>query len=130
MSREVEQNTAVARNVMRLLDEWGLGSTEIIQLLALPEKTRTRHLDKYRGQEPFPASAQTELRVQHIAGIADALRTSYPRNAHMGPRWLRTPHKRMENKTPLQIIMELGLPGLLQVRSELDCAFSWDRSGS
>ena len=130
MSKEIEQKTAVARNVMRLLDEWGLASAEIIQLLALPAKTRTRHLDKYRGQEPFPPNEQTELRIQHIAGIADALRTSYPRNAHMGSRWLRTPHRRMQNKTPLQLIIELGLPGLLQVRSELDCAFSWDRSGS
>ena len=120
---------AIARNVMRLLDEWGLEGKQIIQLLALPTNTRIRHLDKYRKGNAFPTSKNTSVRIDHIVGIADALRTTFPRNSHMGFRWLRTPHRRFRNKTPMETMLQ-SETGLLRVRSELDCSYAWDKSGS
>lgn len=125
-----EQQIAVSRNVMRLLDDWRIGGEAAIRLLALPAETRTRHLDKFRRGHPFPDNTQVRNRIEHIAGIADALRTMFPRNAHMAPRWLQTPHKRFNNQTPVQIMLAEGLPGLLKVRAEIDCTFAWDQSGS
>ena len=120
---------AIARNIMRLLDEWGLDGKQIIQLLALPQTTRIRHLDKFRNGNAFPSSDNTSTRIEHIAGIADALRTTFPRNAHMGSRWLRTPHKRFRNQTPMDTMLQSDT-GLSKVRAELDCAYAWDKSGS
>ncbi len=120
---------AIARNIMRLLDEWGLDGKQIIQLLALPKTTRTRHLDKFRNGDAFPSSDNTTIRVEHIAGIAEALRTTFPRNAHMGPRWLRTPHRRFRDQTPIDTMLK-GDIGLSRVRAELDCSYAWDKSGS
>jgi len=113
---------------MRVLDEWELSGKDIIRLLALPSKIRLRHLERFRDGEAFPDSKDTFERIEHIAGIADALRTSFPRNAHMGIIWMRTPHRRFQNQTPLVVLSEQGLNGLRMVRSELDCAFSWSET--
>ena len=118
----------VTRNIMRVLDEWGTSSKDIISLLALPSKVRPRHLDRYRDGEAFPESSEISERMTHIAGIADALRTSFPRNEQMGALWMQTPHRRFKNQTPLSVLSQQGLVGLRMVRSELDCAFSWDES--
>ena len=123
-----QQQIEVTHHTMRVLDEWGICGKDIINLLALPKKIKIRHLDRYRNGEAFPKSSEIMERVTHIAGIADALRTSFPRNAHMGILWMQTPHRRFHNQTPLSILSKHGLSGLRMVRSELDCAFSWDES--
>ena len=116
----------ITRQIMRILDEWELSGKDIIKLLGLPNKIRLRNLDRFRDGEAFPESQTTFERIEHIAGIADALRTSFPRNAHMGILWMHTPHRRFQNQPPLTLLSEQGLKGLRMVRSELDCAFSWD----
>ena len=127
-SHSPQQLVEITRHIMRILDEWELSGKEIIKLLVLPRKIRVRNLERYRDGEAFPTSEETLECIEHIAGIADALRTSYPRNAHMGVIWMRTPHRRFQNQPPLAILSEQGLNGLRMVRSELDCAFSWDDS--
>ncbi len=122
-------NAIITQMTMQLMDDWGLDGKQIIQLLALPENTRTRHLEKFRNGDTFPMNKETATRIEHIAGIADALRATYPRNIQMGARWLNTPHKRFKNSTPIATILNND-KGLLLVRSELDCAYAWDRSGS
>jgi len=119
----------ITQMTMRLMDDWGLEAKQIIQVLGLPNNIRTRHLDKFRNGDAFPDSEATQRRIEHIAGIADALRTSFPRNMHMAARWLNTPHRRFKNNTPLAT-MVASEAGLLEVRSELDCAYAWYKSGS
>ena len=121
---------SISKNTMRILDEWGLSGNEIIKILALPSSIRVRHLERFREGSPFPELNEIMERVEHIAGIADALRTSFPRNTHMGIKWMQAPHKRLRNQSPLHFLNEYGLGGLRIVRAELDCAFAWDQSGS
>lgn len=122
-------NAIITQMTMQVMDDWGLDGKQIIQLLALPENTRTRHLEKFRTGDAFPMNKEIAIRIEHIAGIADALRTTYPRNIQMGARWLNTPHRRFKNNTPIATMLNSD-KGLLLVRSELDCAYAWDRSGS
>ena len=122
-------DVVITKMTMQLMDDWGLEAKQIIALLALPSSIRTRHLDKFRNGDAFPISKATFVRIEHIAGIADALRTTFPRNMHMAARWLRTPHRRFKNQTPIDTMLQ-SETGLLAVRSELDCAYAWDRSGS
>ncbi|RCL45291.1 MAG: DUF2384 domain-containing protein [Candidatus Thioglobus sp.] len=129
MPPKLSDQVIITQMTMQLMDEWGLDSKQIITLLGLPANVRTRHLDKFRKGDAFPESEVTRQRIEHIAGIADALRTSYPRNMHMGSRWLRTPHRRFKNQTPIDTMLG-SESGLLEVRSELDCAYAWDKSGS
>lgn len=123
-----DERIALTQGIMTMLDDWGLASVEIINLLGLPPKTRLRQLERYRRNTPFPDSQQTMLRIEHLVGIADALRTTYPRNARMGQIWLRRPHRRLSNQTPLATMIQKGINGLRSVRAELDCAYSWERS--
>ena len=128
MTSSVQNQIEITRYIMRVLDEWKLSGKEIIKLLELPSNVRLRNLDRFRDGEAFPESQQTLERIEHIVGIVDALRTSFPRNAHMGVLWMQTPHRRFQNQPPLTILSEQGLNGLRMRRSELDCAFSWGDS--
>jgi hypothetical protein len=123
-----QERLALTRAIMYMLDCWGLSAEDIIRILALPPTTRTRQLARFRADTPFPEEAAVMTRIEHLVGIADALRTTYPRNANMGPLWLRTPHRRFQRRTPLATMVEGGLNGLISVRAELDCAYAWERS--
>ncbi len=124
---EQEHRIQLAQAILWMLDDWGLDGEQIIELLQLPENTRTRHLQRYRmGREPLPDTPETNKRVEHLVGIADALRTTFPRNDQMRTLWLHSPHRRFNKRPPLQVIVEEGLEGLIAVRAELDCVFQWE----
>lgn len=114
--------------IMEILDGWGMSSPEIISLIALPEKTPKRALRRYRENTAFPVSQELEERVDHIIGITDALRTSYPHNPNMGKVWIRQPSKKLNNQIPLQMIIENGLEGIVEIRKHLDCSYDWHKN--
>jgi len=124
---EDEQITLTVR-IMEILDGWGMSAAEIISLLALPEKTPTRALRRYRDNTAFPVSVETEERIEHIIGITDALRTSYPHNPQMGKMWIRQRSKKLKDEIPLQIIVENGLEGIIEIRKHLDCSYDWHKN--
>ena len=123
-----DEQITLTTNIMGILDGWGMSSAEIISLLALPDKTPTRALRRYRENTPFPVSAEVEERIEHILGITDALRTSYPHNPQMGKIWIRQRSKKLKNKIPLQIIIENGLEGIVEIRQHLDCSYDWHKN--
>ncbi len=123
-----ESRERMARQAMAALDQWRLNTDEIVAILALPEKTRGAQLERFRHGEALPNDPPLMTRAEHIVGIADALRTSFPRNSRIGARWLVTPHRRFRKRTPLSLMIEDGVNGLCRVRAELDCSFSWTRS--
>jgi len=125
-----DRRVALSNQVMELLDSWGTDGQQKIVLLGLPEDMRSRKLARYRQDEAFPDTDIVNEHLSHLVGIADALRTSYPRNIEMCSIWLKKPHRRFANQTPMSVMINKGLDGLVQVRSQLDCAFAWNRSGS
>ncbi|MDH5370834.1 MAG: hypothetical protein OEW99_12465 [Gammaproteobacteria bacterium] len=124
----IDEQITVTVRIMEIVDGWGMSSSEIISLLALPEKTPTRALRKYRDNTPFPITAELEERLEHIIGITDALRTSYPHNPQMGKVWIRQRSKKLNNQIPLQIIVENGLEGIIEIRKHLDCSYDWHKN--
>jgi hypothetical protein len=123
-----EERAALARGIMSILDKWGLSATEQVKLLNLPEKTPTRMLRRFRDDTPFPDIKQVNERLEHIIGIADALRTTYPHNPSMGLIWMKQKNKRFQRRAPVSVMVEDGLDGIIAVRSHLDCAFDWFNS--
>lgn len=132
MSEQKQQALAeITQAVMRLLDSWSLDTGEIQAVLSLPEKMRTRALNKFReGTDVFPDDPVILRRAGYLLRISDALRTTYPMNPRMSGRWVRQGHRRFGKRTPLSIILSDGESGLIAVLSELDCTFSWDLTGS
>ena len=123
-----DEQITLTVSIMEILDGWGMSSAEIISLLALPEKTPTRALRRYRENTAFPVTAEVAERIEHILGITDALRTSYPNNPQMGKIWIRQRSKKLKNQIPLQIIIENGLEGVIEIRQHLDCSYDWHKN--
>lgn len=124
------QRIAVTQKVMQAVDEWGLSGEQILAVLDFPAGERSRHLQKFRKDTPFPDLDQINQRLLRLLGIIDALRTTYPRNLQMGPRWMNQPHRRLKNRTPVHAMLEDGESGVIAVLSELDCTYAWELSGS
>ena len=125
-----EDQIAITKAIMKMLDDWGVPSAGIINVLGLPEGTRTRHIEKFRLENPLPSDDSTMERVRHLAGIADALRTMYPHNPQQGVAWMNKPHRRFSGRSPVATMSEEGLSGLIKVRCEVDCTFDWARADS
>jgi uncharacterized protein (DUF2384 family) len=121
-----EKILKITQAVISYLDEWKLTPEQMLEVLGLPEKTRTRHLQQYRGgDKAFPQTEDVMMRIDHISGIADALRTTFPFNQQMRYLWLRKPHRRFRQKRPLDVIFNEGIHGLMRVRVEVDCTYGW-----
>ncbi|MEA2093744.1 MAG: DUF2384 domain-containing protein [Pseudomonadota bacterium] len=129
MAKLTEENRIdLARMVVNMLDEWGIKASDQINLLALPDGTPTRMLRRYRDETPLPDDPAVMKRVEHLLGIADALRTTFPRNENISVIWLKQPCKRLRRRRPVDIMVEDGLSGLISVRTHLDCSFAWRES--
>ncbi len=129
MLQDLDYNdrVALARLIMGLLDNWEVAPEDRVALLGLPAGTA---LNGYYENTPLPDAPEINERVEHLVGIADALRTSWPHNAHMGAMWMNRRHGRFDDRTPLAVLLEDGLRGFFAVRTHLDCAYDWDVSGS
>lgn len=125
-----EQRLAITHKIMAAVDEWGLSGDQIISLLDMPDGQRTRHLQQFRKDTPLPDIEQVNNRIIRLLGIIDALRTTYPRNINMGARWMRLPHRRLKQRSPIKAMLEDGETGVIAVLSELDCTYAWELSGS
>jgi hypothetical protein len=120
----------LSRTIVTLLDDWGAEPVQQIVLLALPADTKPRALRRYYENTPLPDVGETWERVEHLLGIAEALRTSFPHSVNGGRLWMHQPHRLFDQRTPLNAMIEDGLNGVMAVRAYLDCAWDWNRSGS
>ena len=115
------------KSIMSLLTSWNISAKDQINLLGLPASVKARHLQHFHKDKVLPQTKEIDERINHLFGIADALRTSYPHNELMAALWLTTKHRRFENQTPLKTMLNKAIPGLIAVRSHLDCAFDWEQ---
>lgn len=107
------------------LNDWGISNADKVKLLALPSGTKARAIQHYQQGAPFPTEEDTQTRVAHFMGIANALRLAYPRNAQGGKLWLNRPNKHFDQRTPLSVMIEDGLTGITAVRIRIDCSYDW-----
>lgn len=122
-----EEMLSLTQGVMSYLDGWKLSAEQMMVVLGIEDITKKRHLQSFRlGDKAFPESDTLMIRLDHIIGIADALRTTFPFSDKMRLMWLRKPHRRFKKNTPLAVIMGDDSPnGLLKVRMEVDCAYGY-----
>lgn len=126
----VEERLSFCQSILLMLEEWGAKTSEQIVILDLPEKTKARTMLQYRKNTPLPIEPGVLERIEHLLGIADALRTTYPTNSKMGAIWMNKPNRMFRDRTPLDTMVDDRLDGLLAVRAHLDCAFDWRENGS
>lgn len=111
--------------LVRMLDSWGVSNAEKVALLALPHGTKPRAIVQFQQGMPLPETEEVQVRVEHLIGIAEALRLAYPRSAQGAELWLNRPNKRFKDRTPLNTMLEDGLAGISAVRIHIDCSYDW-----
>lgn len=124
-----EERQHFTRLIIEMLDDWGLTDSQQVEILGLPEGTRTREIRKYRKETPLPDDEGINQRLDHLIGIADALHTSYPLNEAGATMWMNRRNNRFSGRTPLNTMLEDGMQGILAVRIHLDCAYDWLTNG-
>ena len=124
------ERAELARAIVGILDSWGVGASDQVTLLDLPDGTPSRAIRSFRKEKPLPDDPNVMRRVEHLIGIADALRTTFPQNPKMGLLWMQKRHRKFRRRTPLCTMLEDGNTGVIQVRQYLDCSFAWRMSGS
>ena len=115
----------LTRGVIGYLDGWKLSPEQILAILGLTDTVKKRHIQGFRmGDKAFTQSSDLMIRIDHIVGITEALRTTFPFSDKMRLMWLRKPHRRFRKNTPLAVIMaDDGTNGLMRVRTEVDCTY-------
>ncbi len=130
MQLSAEQRLELTMAIISMLDDWGVSDSEKIDMLAL-RGMRARAISAMRkGVKPLPDSAETDERIEHMLGIADALRTSNPMNESAGAMWMRRPNNRFQDRAPVRAMVEDGINGIMAVRVHLDCSWDWHVHGS
>ena len=120
-----EERLALTQGIINLLDHWGVDPEGQVAILALPAGTRPGAIRQFRKNTAFPDDPGVMERIEHLLGIADALRTAHPRNANMDAIWMNRPNRLFDQRTPLDVMLEDGLSGVVAVRVQLDCAYDW-----
>jgi hypothetical protein len=118
---DLEHLTEVIATIFRA---WDVSAENQLRLLGRPAGAAAAGT----GQPPadgFPSDEESLDRAEQLLAIHECLRTAYPRSGIMAAHWLRQPHRRMDSRAPLQVMLEDGLPGLRQVRGLLDCTQNW-----
>ena len=124
-SLSIDQKIEFTKNIMAMLDNWGVSHENKILLLDLPAEIKPRVVRRFYIDRPLPDDSQVSQRIEHLLGIADAIRTSYPLNGQMAAFWLNKKNQRFENKTPLEFMLEGGTENVIAIRAHLDCAWDW-----
>nr|CAA6801003.1 MAG: Unknown protein [uncultured Thiotrichaceae bacterium] len=121
-----EQMIALTQAVVVHMDEWKISAEEMLDVLGVTGEVKTRHLNSFRqGNKSLPQKAAVIQRIDHIVGISDALRTTFPFSSQMRVMWLQKPHRRFQRRTPLNVMLEEGVSGLQKVRIEVDCTYGY-----
>jgi hypothetical protein len=124
------ERVALSRAIVELLDHWGVEGADQVTLLGLPPDTKPRALRRYYENTALPNLPEINERIDHLLGIADALRTSNPCSGTADVIWLHSINYRFDNRMPIDAMIQDGIGGLLAVRTHLDCAYDWNLSGS
>lgn len=103
-----DNRSRLTRLVMSLFDHWDLSSSDQALLLGYPAKAH-RTISRYRRGG----------RIDHLLDIHKSLRIIFPHDRDLAYRWVTTPNRRFDGKTPLDI-MTTGYEGLFTVHRYLD----------
>ena len=131
-AQQFNEDTRVrmANEVMDLFEQWQVSLEDQHSLLGLPDSVKKRHMYRFAEDQPLPEDTGVMERAEHLIGIADALRTYFPNSRHARARFIRAHSKKFSRRTPLQIMVDDGVSGLIRIRSHLDCTYAWDLTGS
>jgi hypothetical protein len=114
-----EGRIALAKMVTRLFELWKISTQDQTILLGLSGSGRMSIM-RYRKGGPLADNRDLLDRVGNLLAIHRSLRLLFPRNKALAYKWISTPSRAFEGKSPIEIIRQDGFLGLLIVRRYLD----------
>jgi hypothetical protein len=116
-----EARSTVARLLVRMFQNWNLPTRDSLALMGLAESNRAALL-RYEQGLPLANSRDQLDRAATLLGIHKSLRLLFPENRDLAYRWMSTPNRAFEGRTPVETVRQHGFAGLLMVRAYLDRA--------
>ncbi|MBA2656287.1 MAG: hypothetical protein H0U70_04795 [Tatlockia sp.] len=113
-SEILKKNTV---NVIALFDHWQLRNDEESNLLG---GISPAQLAKYKKGKAHISGRDTIERVGNLLGIHKNLRILYPYNREVVYRWVKGRNLKLNNLSPLDIMLEHGYIGIAQIRRFTD----------
>ena len=122
---ESERRADLSRTILTVLRNWGVSPEDQIKLLGLPDGTRTRVLNRFRGGEPFPEDHDSLMRANYLLSIQNAVTSLFPHNTQAADYWMTTPSHYFAEATPLDIMLNEDLEGMRRVLNYLNGIEDW-----
>ncbi|MCG6976098.1 MAG: hypothetical protein LJE56_06745 [Acidiferrobacterales bacterium] len=120
-----DERSHLARALMQLFDQWDLDLEQRVVLLDLPEGTKSRTLTRYRNGEPIPEGSDLLERAKYLLGIQHSLEIALPMNAAIIQAWPTTENSSLQNRRPLDVMLDHGVDGMKQVYDLLTGNDDW-----
>lgn len=114
-----DDRTHLAKLVCGLFSKWDLDTATQAELLGLSPSTRAT-VARYRKGEPLADQRDLLDRVGNLLGIHKSLGLLYPHNPELRYAWVRAPNRQLDDRSPLEVMLEHGLPGIMTVRAFTD----------
>lgn len=113
---ERKQQTAL---IMKLFERWGITYKQQAIALGLSPNTETSIHNYKTGQHFLPQYRDIQDRISLLLAIHKYLRRVYPENRGLAYRWITTPNKDFDSKTPFEVVRDEGYLGLVKVHQYL-----------
>jgi hypothetical protein len=115
-----EARKALTKMMIKLFDLWGLEAGDRLILLGLDAED-PGILDMFRSSEvPLPGTGDTMERVSWLLSVHKLLGLLYPYNEDIRYSWVNRRNRAFDNQTPLTVMKEQGLAGIMRVVQYLE----------
>ena len=107
----------------RLFQHWQLSADDQLCMLGMQPHDWSP-LDQFHENGALDLDPNPNDRVRHILAIHVRLRLLFPENRDLAYRWMRTRNRAFDNQTPVALVREQGLGGLIAIQNYLDRAIA------
>ena len=105
------------KNVIALFKHWNLKNEQESNLLG---GISPAQLNKLKKGAAHISGRDAIERVGNLLGIHKSLRILFPHNREVVYKWIRSRNKKLDNLTPLDVMLEHGYIGIAQIRLFVD----------
>lgn len=125
---EIEKQIDLTKTLLTVFTDWGLGASDQIALLGLPQETKARALGRFRAGMEVPAGAQFLQRAHYILAISNAINSLFPHNITAANYWITTRSENFGNRSPLDVMLTHDLEGMEYILNLLNGENQWGAS--
>ncbi len=105
---------------MRLFEHWKLTYNEQSHLLGVSSRTNST-INRYKkGLAHIRFDRDSYDRVRYLLAIHQSLRNIFQLNKDLAYKWMKTKNKAFDNRSPVDVIVEDGFLGLVDVHNYLE----------